>query len=234
MVVPAEIGGDAMAVEQRLQVRDEGRMASIMAARPDGVMPDANLPVGLRRLEFVVQPCELRLSGIPDEIFGIENEEVGGDAVGRLRKAIIPAGETPAGASGRVGDLRVDVAEMIVIAEGGIPGDLKIGPRLDVLKDLLQQRVVRRGDAVRVEVVTGRNDKLGSTQPGERLHACGDLMLERRTRSPVANHQAANAWRGQDRGGIDRPIRNRLSDAGDAETVAESRTDTQSRKQRGS
>ena len=118
----------------------------------------------------------------------------GGGGVNLPGLGEITRGHVPALAHLAVGDLRVAIAAVIMVAQGDMPRNLQGRGVVNIFKRSLPLRIAGRGHAVFVEIVADGDDKL-------RLEGvCGDAHLRRHVHliglavpPPIAENQEIQA-----------------------------------------
>ena len=165
-------------------------------------------PAPLRRgLRLTLHREELAVPAVAERT-GVEHQHADidrGEVVGVIARGHDPAALRPA----RVIQLGLRGHIVVVIAEGGDPGHLERRRDVDFLEGCPPTRVVRRTNAVRIEIVARREDRGDRRLRGARSHRLGHGPLEvgitahqgilllhvRIGPAPVAQHEGAQRSR---------------------------------------
>jgi hypothetical protein len=211
VVVAVKIGAHAAGAQHRGQRRDQIRL---VVARPAAggvhrMVADHDLPARAAGGKSLAQPGQLRRRVLPgdagggaqvfaDEGRGVEEEQRrGGSVPQRQVPRIVPRRQLPADGAGGIGDLRRDIAAVVVIAQHHRPGALQRGLVIDVLVALTPLRVIDAGDAVFVEIVSGRDDPARVARGGGGGHGGGDgALVVGAATAPVADQEEPRGGRG--------------------------------------
>lgn len=173
-------------------------------------MSDDKFPAGITGSQSLFQPLHLRVIIIAGKessypaVLGnnrgsVEKEEMRRGSIAEpFALPIEGAGHGPAGADLRISHLSHRIAFVVVVSQRGVPRAHQGRCGIDILEDILPQRIARAGNAFTVEVVAGRNYKEDVVSLSNLCHRIRDLALGDVLVSPVAyGEEGKIRWSGR-------------------------------------